>query len=463
MMLPLLPFFACFVTLADAVKLTSVPADARVSSTLDRRGHWWAQVGDRVFYAPPASFLEMNHNSSDYYYVMGSKSALSPEMKEHVVGSQGRWHIMHLPKGPSMLQVSAQSYSGDRRSSVSALNQLKSGTVLAAHFPRYEITTAYRHPLDAKGQMLEKKAVASVKEDSAMDYLKKLVGKFPTRSYSNPDASAKVEKFLKNEFEALGLHTCYHTFDASMTSLTNVVAHIPGTEPGAVIVGAHYDSRPFTGAAPGAEDNGSGSASLLAIASAFMKSKAVPKKSVYFVGFAGEEPGLIGSKHFADALKTSSLPDECSAPSSLMENSLQKSQSGQTLKGKKFDKVFRASDYSSIIMDEIGWKSPNPGFEKSTVNLESYDAQGQEVMDHLKASAQMHNGDKLDVVHNGNPFGSDHMSFLNNGIASALTINGDDEAYPHYHQSSDTIENVDPGLMMMITKMNLGALMRIAM
>jgi len=434
-------------SLCDAALLQSMPATAIASKIVP--GHWWAQVGDQVFYAP-TSLLGLSQNVSDYYYVHGSQAGLTPKMNEHLVGSQGRWHIMHLPTGPSLLEFSTRASTGDRRSSVSALTQLKSGTILSSGYPAYELASTYKNPLDEEAQKLEKKAVALVGKDTAMDYLKKLVDDGPTRSYSNKAESEKAESFLKQEFAALGLHTCYHTVDG----LTNVIGHVPGTQDGAVIVGAHYDSRPFEGSAPGAEDNGSGVASMLAIAKAFMASKAKPKKSVFFIAFAGEEAGMIGSKHFADALKEGNLPGECTPSSSFLQRSTNRK------------KTFKASDYSAIIMDEIGWLSPK--LKTPTVNLESFDS-SKDVMDHLRHSSNEHNGEKLDVVHNSKPFGSDHMSFLNMGISAVLTINGDDEAYPHYHQSSDKIQNddgtfnVDADLMKMITKMNLGAMMRMAL
>merc|ERR1740123_524815 len=93
-------------------------------------------------------------------------------------------------------------------------------------------------------------------------------------------------------------------------------------------------------------------------------------------------------------------------------------------------------------MDEVGWVSHNRGYEREMVNLESYDWTS-EVMQHLAASSRDHNGDSLEVVHSSNPFGSDHMSFLERGMKAVLVINGDDEAYPNYHMSSDTIDNVN--------------------
>jgi Zn-dependent M28 family amino/carboxypeptidase len=356
-----------------------------------------------------------------------------------------------------MLEVSAKSYRGDRRSSISSLTQLESGTVLSTSFPSYTLSADYQHPLDQAGQDLEKATVATITPDSAMDYLKKLV-QLPTRSYSNATASAKAEAFLKSEFEAMGLHVCYHTFDNSGSKMTNVIAHLPGNDRlGAVIVGAHYDSRPFEGAAPGAEDNGSGVASLLALASAFMKSKAQPKKSVYFVGFGGEEPGLIGSAHFAKALSDQALPSDCTATSFLQTQPRKRT----ILRHER--KVTNA-DYSAIIMDEVGWLSKGLPTSPAnpTVNLEAFDT-NKDMMNHLRHSSEMHNGNKIEVVHNGKPFGSDHMSFSDQGMSSTLTINGDDESYPHYHQHTDTIDNVDANLMQMVTKMNLGAMMRMSL
>merc|ERR1719464_2032787 len=120
-----------------------------------------------------------------------------------------------------------------------------------------------------------------------------------------------------------------------------------------------------------------------------------------------------------------------------------------------------SSKREAIIMDEVGWVSHNRGYEREMVNLESYDWTS-DVMQHLAAASQDHNGQRLQVVHSNHPFGSDHMSFLNQRIPAVLTINGDDEAYPDYHRSTDRIENVTPSYAAKIAKMNAGALLRMA-
>jgi hypothetical protein len=50
----------------------------------------------------------------------------------------------------------------------------------------------------------------------------------------------------------------------------------------------------------GADDDGSGSVTVLEIAEAFAKSKVKPKRSMLFVWHTGEEKGLLGSRYFTD-------------------------------------------------------------------------------------------------------------------------------------------------------------------
>jgi Zn-dependent M28 family amino/carboxypeptidase len=73
-----------------------------------------------------------------------------------------------------------------------------------------------------------------------------------------------------------------------------------------VALGAHYDhvgvGAPLNGDAiyNGADDDGSGTTALLAMAEALAKASVRPKRSVLFVWHAGEEKGLWGSRYFTD-------------------------------------------------------------------------------------------------------------------------------------------------------------------
>ena len=89
----------------------------------------------------------------------------------------------------------------------------------------------------------------------------------------------------------------------------NVLGRLPGKGALArevVLIGGHYDH--FGVGAPvdgdsiynGAEDNASGTASVLTVAEAFVRSGVRTSRSLVFVGFAAEESGLIGSQALAD-------------------------------------------------------------------------------------------------------------------------------------------------------------------
>ena len=97
----------------------------------------------------------------------------------------------------------------------------------------------------------------------------------------------------------------------------NIVAVLPGKDSRLrneyIVVGAHYDHlgmggegsgsrRPDTlGVHPGADDNASGDAVVLALARHFKKNR--PSRSLVFVFFGAEEQGIVGSKSFVEWMK----------------------------------------------------------------------------------------------------------------------------------------------------------------
>lgn len=92
--------------------------------------------------------------------------------------------------------------------------------------------------------------------------------------------------------------------------LVNVGVVLPGTDPArakeALVLTGHYDSRASdvmdaTSDAPGAVDDGSGTAMILEMAQAAMRADS--PVTIYFVAVAGEEQGLVGSAHLARRLK----------------------------------------------------------------------------------------------------------------------------------------------------------------
>ncbi len=85
----------------------------------------------------------------------------------------------------------------------------------------------------------------------------------------------------------------------------NVVGLLPGSDPTlaaeTVIISAHHDHDGSNGPEiwHGADDNGSGTVGVVALARAFMANPAKPKRSILFTVFAAEERGLLGSYYMA--------------------------------------------------------------------------------------------------------------------------------------------------------------------
>ena len=95
------------------------------------------------------------------------------------------------------------------------------------------------------------------------------------------------------------------------TEITNVYAVLKGTDPEnarrIVLISGHYDSRnsdtlDTTGRAPGANDDGSGTAVSLECARVLSKLRF--PATIIFLTVAGEEQGLNGSRHFAEMARS---------------------------------------------------------------------------------------------------------------------------------------------------------------
>lgn len=198
---------------------------------------------------------------------------------------------------------------------------------------------------------------------------------------------------------------------------SNVVATKPGTAntPELVIVVAHLDSVNHPGGpaapAPGADDNASGSAGVLALARAM--SGLSFEHDVIFALFGGEEQGLHGSRNFV---------------------------AGMT-------QADRDRTRAVLNMDMIGHVN-TPGH---TVLLEGAPL-SQSLIDGLATAAATFTG--MVVQTSLNPYASDHVPFIDAGIPAVLTIEGADGANDAIHTGNDTLDRVDPAYAMQILRMN---------
>jgi len=377
-------------------------------------------------------------------------------------------HIFHLPQGPSMFQ--AREVATRRHTGLSQLTRMEHGTSLATALPEYRLPSSYRDPL-ANQRDKEVLVMDGITEPVYQKYLDEMTNpnsdglQVNSRNWLSVADTAKTVAFLKGEFELMGFTTCVQEFQswnhrynrrAAGTKVSNVIAYVEGTHGGTVTMGAHFDSMPPKGGtswlfnenngnrAPGAVDNGSGTAAVLTVAKAWMdayRKGLRPKRSMYFVAFGGEEENLYGSDRFAQELwkpgsSNSPIPTNCRA--------------------------HPTDDHTAITMDMIGWR--NPRFRTDTVTMETKPwATG--IFPPLAQSNRLNNGGRLKLLYSTDPYGSDHESFLTRNLHAVLIIDndGDAEAYNCYHKSCDTIANVNIRLATEISQMNMGAMLRLAL
>ena len=122
------------------------------------------------------------------------------------------------------------------------------------------------------------------------------IGSRPAGSQAERNAAS----FLADQFEAMGYSVDITQFTISGGRSQNVVAVDPNEDQTLplVVIGGHYDTVP---AGPGANDNGSGTATTVEVA---RQLAAFPERgvAVRYVAFGAEEIGLLGSKEFVSRL-----------------------------------------------------------------------------------------------------------------------------------------------------------------
>ena len=140
------------------------------------------------------------------------------------------------------------------------------------------------------------------------------------------EGGIKAAQYLVKQFQKIGLKpygdagTFLQEFPAkkglppniSYVKATNVVGFLDNGSDKTIVIGAHYDhlgkgdqgssleANSVGSIHNGADDNASGTAGLIELATYYAKNKIKEKHNFLFVGFSGEELGLIGSKYYAD-------------------------------------------------------------------------------------------------------------------------------------------------------------------
>ncbi len=219
------------------------------------------------------------------------------------------------------------------------------------------------------------------------------------------EASRKTALWIVEQLEAIGWETEIQHFSYRGIPLMNIIARSEGAnESKPILLGAHYDTRPFAdrdlinpeAPVPGANDGASGVAVLIELAHVLDRDRL--RQPVWLVFFDAEDSGnidgwdwIVGSSFFADNLT-------------------------QDLE-------------AAVIVDMVGDRDLQLFIEKNSdpdLVHEIWELAGQ-----LGYSAFI-NTPKYAMI-------DDHSPFLRIGVPAIVIIDFD---YPYYHTISDTIDKV---------------------
>lgn len=262
--------------------------------------------------------------------------------------------------------------------------------------------------------------LATLSPESFDETMRFLTG-LPTR-HSWSAGFREAADWVSARLVAAGFAVTRPSITVGTGTSSSVIGDRPGTgtgDRGVVLVTAHLDSVNTAGGpsapAPGADDNGSGSAGALELARVLA---GLPwQHDLRVLLFGGEEQGLHGSRQYVAALS----PGE------------------------------RSRIRGVLNLDMVGALNT----AAPTVLLEGA-ALSRSLVDDLAAAAATWTG--LVVETSLNPFASDHVPFLEAGIPAVLTIEGADSANGDIHSDRDVLATVTTALAMQILRMDAAAL-----
>jgi Zn-dependent M28 family amino/carboxypeptidase len=263
-----------------------------------------------------------------------------------------------------------------------------------------------------------------------------LGGEIGERNMAHYPQLLAAADFIESSFSRAGLQPRRDSYDLHGRACHNLEAEIRGTSPQIVLVGAHYDS---VFGAPGANDNGSGVAALLALARRFSgraasaqgaTAAASTSSTVRFVAFVNEEPPYFQTSQmgsFVYASRCKARGDQITAMISL-----------ETI------------GYFSDAPHSQTYPAPGLGVFYPTVgNFMGFVANTRSrallhrVMSIFRAQGKLPSeGAALPSFIPGVAW-SDQWSFWQHGYPALMVTDTAPFRYPHYHSLTDTPDKLD--------------------
>ena len=288
-----------------------------------------------------------------------------------------------------------------------------------------------------------------VSVDRIRDHIRSIEGvRHPVTA---PDALAQAGAYIRDTLESLGYSMSEHCFDDDGRQFTNVIATKSGTlyPERRVIVLAHYDT---VSTSPGADDNASGVAVLLELATV-LKSMLF-ERTIQFIGVnleenAGEEgtgAAMRGSRALASFAKELAWDIEgvvvLESVAYAGASVIQTAPAGIPIE------VPERGDFIAVVGNESS-RELVQGFGRG---VDRY-----RIALPCLSLVVPGNGEMLPDTRR-----SDHASFWDHGYKAIMLTDTTNFRSPHYHQPSDTLETLNLPFAAAVCQATAALLMELA-
>jgi bacterial leucyl aminopeptidase len=146
-----------------------------------------------------------------------------------------------------------------------------------------------------------KQAFTQIHPDNMWNDLKELT-QFPDRTAASTNG-VKATDWIKSKVEELVKNSHYsdvklYTLPTGKYKQDSLIVKIGNSDDPGIVIGAHIDTWPSdaAGGKPGADDDGTGTVTVLDIARTIFTTNKHFQKPIYLIWYAGEEDGLVGSQ-----------------------------------------------------------------------------------------------------------------------------------------------------------------------
>jgi Zn-dependent M28 family amino/carboxypeptidase len=249
---------------------------------------------------------------------------------------------------------------------------------------------------------------------------------------------ARTREYIIGELQSGGLKVTNDEWEAQTPvgarKMVNVVAEIPGKSSDVIVVGSHYDTKPFKEFNfVGANDAGSSTGTLIEIARTIAATKQQPALTYWFVFFDGEEAFCKGW-------------DQCKTPDNQPDNTYGSRRFVARLKEQGQLSRVRAM----ILLDMMGYKN---------LTLARDDMGTRWLEDIIWQTGKDLGYGSTFVEGEEGVGGDDHEAFLKEGVYACDLIQLN--KYPYWHQPDDTLDKISPKSLQIVGETVVASLPRI--